>query len=154
MGDDATGVYRGRADELAVDLAAIAQRGDVARRRLEAADELRLEPAAAEVAEVLQSHRGVAEDLDGLEPGDLVEEPAARGVHEQPVTLELEEPPGLDAGRRVERRTLVRREERVESLGARVEDHADVGVACGPRVFEERGRARLEERIELVAQPV
>src|SRR5204862_179355 len=49
MGDDATEVYLGRADELAVDFAAVAQRGDVARRRLEAADELRLEPAAAEV---------------------------------------------------------------------------------------------------------
>src|SRR5438093_11628774 len=136
VGDDATEIHRGRADEPAVDLAAVGERRDVARGRLEAADQLRLEPATAEVAEILEGDPGVAEDLHRLEPADLVEEPAARGVHEQPVTRELEESPDLDTSGRVQRRALVCREERVEPRRARVEEHLDVGVARGPRILE------------------
>jgi len=60
-------------------------------------DELVLEAAAAEVVQVLEGHRRVAQDLYGLDAGDLVEEPAAGGVHEHAVALQLEQPARLDA---------------------------------------------------------
>ena len=46
---------------------------------------------AEELGGELEDAAGVGDDLDGLDAGDLVEEPAAGGVHELGVAFELEE---------------------------------------------------------------
>ena len=53
--------------------------------------------SAEELGGELEDAAGVGDDLDGLDAGDLVEEPAAGGVHELGVALELEEFEGGDA---------------------------------------------------------
>ena len=151
---DPAQVDRGRADQAPVDLGAVAHLAHVARRRAEPPDEVVLEPSAAEVVQVLQRHRRVAEDLHGLDRRDLVEEPPARGVHEEPVALELEELAGFDACRRIEHASGMRGEERVEPLRAPIEEQRGVVVAGRPRVLEVRGGARLEVRVDLIAEPV
>ena len=52
---------------------------------------------AEELGGELEDAAGVGDDLDGLDAGDLVEEPAAGGVHELGVALELDEFEGGDA---------------------------------------------------------
>ena len=44
---------------------------------------------AEELCGQLQHARGVGDDLHGLDAGDVVEEPAATGVHELRVALHL-----------------------------------------------------------------
>src|SRR5262249_39227657 len=58
------------------------------------------------------------------------------------------------AGRGIERETLVAAEEVVEAPGAPIENDADVVVARLPGVLQPDRAARLVERIDLVAQPV
>ena len=62
--------------------------------------------------------RRVPEHLDRLDPRDLVEEPAARRVHEQAVTLELEAPEHLDAVLRIQRTERVTLEKGLDRRGA------------------------------------
>src|SRR5439155_25772449 len=97
--------------------------------------ELALEPAAAEVVQALERHRGVAQDLHGLDAGDLVEEPAAGSVHEHSIALQLEQAADFDAAGVIQYRADVRGEELAEPVGPPVEEHRDVGVARGPRIF-------------------
>ena len=52
---------------------------------------------AEELGGELEDAAGVGDDLHGLDAGDLVEEPAAGGVHELGVALELEQFEGGDA---------------------------------------------------------
>ena len=52
---------------------------------------------AEEFGGELQDAAGVGDDLHGLDAGDLVEEPAATGVHELGVAFELEQFEGGDA---------------------------------------------------------
>src|SRR5207245_1878244 len=143
-----------RLDESPVDLTAVAVVAAVARRGLQAADELRLDHAAAEIAQVLDGHRGVLEDLHGLEPGQLVEEPAARGVHEHAVALHLEQPPHLHVRGVVERRALMTPQPGVQPLGRPIEHDVDVAVAGLPRILQPRRGAGLVEEIDLVAEPI
>jgi multidrug efflux pump subunit AcrA (membrane-fusion protein) len=102
VGDHAAQIDDRRADQAAIDLATVREGGHVAGRRLQPADELALQLAAAEVVQVLQSHGRVLQDLGGLERRDLVEEPPARRVHEQAIPLHLEQPPCLYLGNRVQ----------------------------------------------------
>src|SRR6185503_8097764 len=70
---------------------AVPKLGNVRWRGGETPHQLRLEPRVASDGLGELYHPGrVPEHLDGLDPRDLVEEPAARRVHEQAVTLELE----------------------------------------------------------------
>ena len=46
---------------------------------------------AEELGGELEDAAGVGDDLDGLDAGDLVEEPAAAGVHELGVAFELQQ---------------------------------------------------------------
>ncbi len=85
----------------------------------------------------LEDAAGVGDDLDGLDAGDLVEEPAAAGVHELGVTFELEEFEDGDAFRFGEFAGGVLLEEFDDGGGGAVEDDLDVGVAGGPEIFEE-----------------
>src|SRR5713101_1966187 len=86
---------------------------------------------------------GVAEDLDGFDPGDVIEEPAARREHPQGVTLELEQLPR--PGRR-----------RCDPAAARIvrADHAAVGIACGPWIAEQFGALALEAGVQLSGEPL
>src|SRR5690606_15643888 len=66
-----------RTDPLLVDAAAVALLGDVAGRRLERPQEIRLRRFPEELLGELDDARRVVEDLRGLDPGELGEEPAA-----------------------------------------------------------------------------
>ena len=85
----------------------------------------------------LNDSAGVGDDLDGLDAGDLVEEPAAAGVHELCVAFELEEFEGGDAFRFGEFARGLLLEEFDDGGGGAVEDDLDVGVAGVPEIFEE-----------------
>ena len=107
----------------------------------------------------LDDAAGVGDDLDGLDAGDVVEEPAAGGVHELGVALELEELEDGDAFGGGEGAGGVGGEEAVEVVGGAVEDDVDVGVAGGPEVFEEglgdglgEGRGAVAEEVEGFAE--
>ena len=87
-------------DVAAVDLGAVADLGDVALAFGEDVEEAGLERGAGFAEELggeLEDAAGVGDDLHGLDAGDLVEEPAAAGVHELGVAFELEQFEGGDA---------------------------------------------------------
>ncbi len=88
---------------------------------------------AEELGGELEDASGVGDDLDGFDAGDVVEEPAAAGVHELGVALELEEFEDGDALGGGEGAGGVAREEAVFRGGRAVEDDVDVGVAGLPR---------------------
>ena len=97
---------------------------------------------------------GVLENLDCLEPGDLVEEPSATGVHQQSMSLHLEQLDRLHALGAGEGPSGVSGEPGVDCLGRPVEDDLDVLVAGGPRIFEQLRRMLLVEVAPFVAEPV
>ena len=78
----------------------------------------------------------IGDDLHGLDAGDVVEEPAAGGVHELGVAFEFEEFEDGDAFGGCERACGVGGEEAIEVVGGAIEDDMDVGVAGGPEIFE------------------
>ena len=105
--------------------------------------------ALAELVEKIEGAGGVAQALHGLEAGEVPEEPGARRVHEQGVTLLLEQGERLDAVAAV---AHVLGDEVVD--GAGTEHDVGVGVACRPRVVED-GRAATFEHLDTgVAQQV
>jgi hypothetical protein len=81
-------------DVAAIDLGAVADLGDVA---LCLGEDARKSASSAiagfaeELGGELEDAAGVGDDLHGFDAGDLVEEPAAAGVHELGVAFELEE---------------------------------------------------------------
>ena len=128
-------------DVSAVDFGAVAHLGDVAFCLGEDVEEAGFEGGAGFAEELggeLEDAAGVGDDLDGLDAGDLVEEPAAGGVHELGVAFELEEFEGGDALGLGEGAGGVLVEEFSDGGGRAVEDDLDVGVAGGPEIFEER----------------
>ena len=88
-------------DVAAIDFGAVADLGDVALCALARMSRNCCFEGDAGCAEELggelEDAAGVGDDLDGLDAGDLVEEPAAGGVHELGVAFELEELEGGDA---------------------------------------------------------
>ena len=81
-------------DVAAVDFGAGADLGDVGFGGVEDVEELLFEGGsgfAEELGGELEDAAGVGDDLDGLDAGDFVEEPAAGGVHELGVAFELHE---------------------------------------------------------------
>ena len=85
-------------------------------------------------------------------PGDIVEEPAATGVHELGVALHFHQLERAHAFLRRQRMVLMLDEEVVRRLGAAVEDHPDVGVARRPYVDEQLFAGLVGERNQRVAQ--
>ena len=77
----------------------------------------------------LQDAAGVGDDLHGLDAGDVVEEPAAAGVHEHGVALELHEHEGAGAFFFVELVLGVRAEKSFAGSAGAIEHNADVFVA-------------------------
>ena len=127
-------------DEAAVDLGSVDELRDIADGFLEDLEEAGFEVGAGcaeELGGELEDAAGIGDDLDGLDAGDLVEEPAAGGVHELGVAFELEEFEGGDAVGFGEGAGLVGFEEGFDAVGRAVEDEVDVGVAGDPEVFEE-----------------
>src|SRR5262249_56801997 len=120
---------RGAPRRAAIQLGAVLAAGEVAPRRLEAADELVLAPPAEALRE-LDRPRGVAQHLHGLDAGQLVEDPPAARLHEERVARELEEPARLERPRRRQRGALLGRE---PALDPRGREHAvDVPLARAP----------------------
>ena len=114
---------------------------------------------AEELGGELEDAAGVGDDLDGLDAGDLVEEPAAGGVHELGVALELHELEDAGAFFGGEGAEGVSVEELLGGVAAAggvfaVEDDVDVGVAGGPEVFEEGFGQFFGERCGGVAEVV
>src|SRR5579884_1253211 len=125
----------------------------VALGRREPVDELLLE-GLAEVLRKLERARGVLDDLDRLDAGQLIEEPPAGRIHEHGVPLHLEKTQRLHPPLGVEARPPVGGKERVDRLRRAVEDDVDVRLARRPRVPEDPPALTLEDPGELVAQPV
>ena len=109
---------------------------------------------AKESTRKLEHAGGVGDDLDGLNAGDVVKEPAATGVHELRVALHLHELEGADALVFGERMGLVGGEEARRRSVAAVEDDVDVGVAGGPDIVEELAPSSFSKRGDSVAQLV
>ena len=133
-------------DVAAVDLGSVADLGEVALGLGEEFQKSGLEVGAfgaEEAAGELEHAAGVGDDLHGLNAGDLVEEPAARGVHELGMTLELHELPDNGAFGVGEVAGGVGVEEAVFRGGGAVEDDVNVTVAGGPDVVQQTFGALL-----------
>ncbi len=157
VGGDLLKVQLHGVDALFVDLRAVAGGWIVGVGLGQAREKRGLEGSgllAEDLLRKLQHARGVGDDLHGLDAGDVVEEPAATGVHELGVALHLHQLEGAHALGFRERVRLMRGEEAVGRFRAAVENDLDVGVARGPNVFEEVAVLLLGERNERVAQLV
>ncbi len=133
-------------DVAGVDVGAVPEVGDVGFGLGEDAEELGFEGFAGGAEELggeLEDASGVGDDLDGFDAGKLVEEPAAGGVHELGVALELHELEDAGALGRGEWAARVRGDEAVG--GRAIEDDLDVGVAGGPKVVEQGCGERFGE---------
>ncbi len=126
-------------DEAAVDFGAVGLGGDVAFGLGEPVEKGGFEIGGGfgeELVGELEDAAGVGEDLDGFDAGDVVEEPAAGGVHEEGVALEFEELPDRHAIGGGEGAEGVLGEEAFAGGGGGVEEDADVEVAGCPEVSE------------------
>jgi hypothetical protein len=113
----------------------------------EALDEFLFEHGGAfaeELLRELQHAAGVGDDLDGLNAGDVVEEPAAAGVHEHGVALELHEHERANAFLLVEFVKRVIAEEGVARFSGAIEHDADVAIARGVGILEEAGGSLMD----------
>src|ERR1035437_10257441 len=119
---------------------------------------------AEELARELQDASGVGDDLHGFDAGDLIEEPAATGVHQLGVAFELEQFEDGDALLGRQGAGGVACEEAVFRRGGAVEDDVDVSVARGPEADQQRrgklfregrgGVAQIVERFAERASPL
>jgi len=144
-------------DVAAVDLGSAAEFGDVAFGFGEEIEEGGFEGGADGTEEAggeLENAAGVGDDLNGLDAGDLVEEPAAGGVHELGVAAELHDLPdgGAFFGGELAGGVLV--EEAVFGGGGAIEDDVDVGVAGGPDVDQEAVGELFDEGCGAIAKEV
>ena len=141
MGDDP-----GRADAAGLD----ASKPDVAGRPLvrivahrvrQHVEQLVATERLTDLLQEISRTGGVPHDLNRLESGDVVEEPAAGRVHEHEVPLRLEQREGLD-----ERLVGVALHPSGGEVrdGGRAEHHRHVFVSCAPRVDENLRAAALE----------
>ena len=144
-------------DLLQVDFGAVAGCGHVGVGLGHAGQKGRLERRgllAEDLSRQLQHARGVGDDLHRFDAGDIVEEPAATGVHELGVALHLHQFQGAYALRHGEDAQLVLAEESLHGLRAVVEHGLDIFVARLPDIFEELGALGLRQRDQSVAQLV
>ena len=94
VGADVLEVDAAVEDVAAVNFGAVADRGDVAFCVGEDGEELGFERGAGLAEKLggkLKDAAGVGDDLHGFDAGDLVEEPAAGGVHQLGVALHFEQ---------------------------------------------------------------
>ena len=95
VGGEAADVRRRRPHAAAVHVGARALLRIVAHRGAQPLHERGLEVGAAQFPQILHGHRGVAEGLHGLQPGEVVEEPAAGSEHQESLALHFEQPSRL-----------------------------------------------------------
>jgi len=100
------------------------------------------------------SRARVAQDLQGLDAGQILEEPAAARIHEHGEALQLHQLPDLVPLLRSQRATRVAVEKAIASRLAGVQPHVHVSLTRLPGVAQQARGARFEPRRELVAQPV
>ena len=89
MGTHPRQVRPGRRDEFFVGRGAVTKIRDIARRGLQHFFEMSFKILAEKFFRKLQDPAGVLEDLHPFDAGDLIEEPAATGVHEHRVALKF-----------------------------------------------------------------
>ncbi len=145
------------ADLLLVNAGAVAGFGVVGFGMSQAFDEDRLQGrafAAEEKCGKLEDASGVGDDLDRLDAGDIVKEPAAACVHELGVALHLHQLQSANALARIESVAGVVAQEFFDGFRGAVEDHVNVGVASGPDIAEETAAFALCEGNDGVAQLV
>ena len=149
-------------DVAAIDFGAVAEIGDIAFGFGEEIEEGGLEggaDGAEEASGELEDAAGVGDDLDGLDAGDLVKEPAAGGVHELGVATELHELPDGRAFFGGELAGGVLGEETIFGGGGAIEDDVDVSVAGGPEIVKQRlgdgfgeGAGAVTEEVKGIAE--
>jgi hypothetical protein len=83
-------VNHGRLDELLIEAGAVTVLGQIALGFRQLFQELRFQPALTNLFRQLDGAPGILDDLHRLDPRELIEEPAATGVHQQGMALELE----------------------------------------------------------------
>jgi hypothetical protein len=155
VGDHLGQIDPARGHQAAPHRAAVADRRIVGAGRGQAIDEADLELLAAQGLAQLARARRVGEDLHGLDPGQIVEEPAAARVHRHGVATELHELEGADPAGSGQRPAAVAGQEPILDRGIGAgQDHLDVGVARGPRIDEQLGPERVVEVGDAIAQPV
>src|SRR5262249_33935170 len=128
--------------------------GQVAFGPVQQGEERFLQFVAEQLLAELDGPAGVMKDLDALDTGNLVEEPAAAGVHEQGLALEFEELQDGDTFGIAQLAEGVFTEEAVGAVGGAVEDDGDAAVACRPGVAEETGGGLFVAGSQRVAEPV
>ena len=144
----------GRLDQGLVDACAVAELRHVGGRVRERFDEPGFQIGAADFPRELQRAGGVLEDLHGLDPGDLGEEPAAAGVHEERVPLHLEQIERGHALALLQRTSRLPLDELHRAPPLRLEEQLDHLVECAPRIAEQPRRLALVQRGEPVVQAV
>src|SRR5262249_48091221 len=97
---------------------------------------------------------GIHQHLHRLRSRDLVEKPPATGVHEERMTLHLEELDGPDSLMRRESPAGVPREIKVESVQTPIQQDVDIFVARGPRVFQQGRCFPLVELARSIAEAI
>src|SRR5438093_5897290 len=146
-------VHDGRANISFVDAARVSVVWIVALRCFQVAKEWRLQFGVEEVPCQLQYSACITQHLHGLYTSDVIEEPAAAGVHQHGVTLQLEKPqrarrfPGAQPAESValQERRLLR---------APVQHNVDVISARRPRIAQQVGRRLPVSAVDLLAKTV
>ena len=149
-----TQVDKSRLDELLVNASAILMLRNVAFRLAELFDKEALTLDAEDLLGQLRGTAGILDHLHGFNPRELVEEPAATGVHQHGVALELHQLPDGDSFRFAQRPHRMLGRETLPAFRRPVQNDVDVIVARRPGVLQERPRFLLEERSQRVPQPV
>ena len=153
VSQDAIQIDLGGADQLLPDAPGVLNLGQVAGRFFQSLEELILQ-FDLEMPGELNGPGRVAEALGRLQPADLVKEPAAARVHEQPVPLHLQEPENFADPQIVEVGVGSALDELSHGLGAAVQDDLDILVARLPGIGKVLPAAGGEDVIEMVPELV
>ena len=118
--------------------------GKITFRSGEFFEKLRLDGLSEELLGELNDASGVLDHLNGFNPGEIVEEPAATGVHEHGVALQFHQLPDDDLlfGARDRAQNALGQSARATS-DERFENNVDVAVARRPRIAQQRRRRAL-----------
>ncbi len=147
-------VDHGGLDEPLVDQSPVAMLGDVALGLGQPLQEFCFQLIPEEALGQLDGTAGVLDHLNGFDPGEFVKEPAATGVHQQGVALELKQLESAHFFLCIQFVAGVPGEEGINVFRSAVEDNFDVIIVGRPGVAQERPGAAFILRRQSVAKPV
>ncbi len=143
----------GRLDPFLVDGFAVTVLREITFGLRQSFQKVRLEVILPEVLRQLDSAAGVLNDLYRFDTGDVVEEPAATGVHEHGVPLQFEQLQDV-TGFRLSQFTCGMTPEKAAGVAlGPIQQNGDIFVAGGPGIFEKPG-SLLKTRGQLVTQSI